>query len=284
MTSKYKNTLLREAFGVDDDYAISDDDINALRDSFRGIAPYVILFTARSGSTFLTHEISATKALSVPNEWFSWLYVREDMEKNGGTPVDFIRRLVTSKKSEAGIFGVETNRLMLELFEDLLPVQKLFPRRLRWFFLRRRNVVAQSISNYLADKSRVFHSYQIDSHNTDKIAAVPYDGDELKKYILNFIKEEQWAINRLASMRVLPFNLFYEDIVSNPKPAAMAIANVMGVWLPDSYMNQNIENPMKKISGQKSQDFEYRFREENADFLKEALAMRPKVLVPASSI
>jgi LPS sulfotransferase NodH len=279
-----KNMLIRDAFGISETYEPSEAEIESLRNDFRGIAPYVILFTARSGSTFLTHEVAATGRLSVPNEWFSWLYIREDTNKNGGTPVDFLRRLVSGIKSPGGIFGVETNRLMLELFEDVLPLERIFPRRPRWFVLRRRNLVSQSISNYIADESRVFHSYQLNAGSDKKIDSVQYDSEKLKGYIKKFVEEEIWFFKYLRKKHVVPVELFYEDVVSDPKSAAMRIANVMGVWLPHEYVSKQIENPMKKLANNKNVEYEKRFRDENSLFLDEILKIRPNILEPASNM
>lgn len=279
-----KNVILREALGVGSNFAFTEQEIADLRNSNMGITPYVILFTARSGSTFLTHEVANAKVLSTPNEWFSWLYAREDMTKHGGTPFDFVKRLIDSQRSELGVFGVETNRLMLELFEDLIPLQKLFPRKPRWFFLRRRNVVMQAISNYLADASQIFHSYQRGDGTDQKIKSVEYDGEKLKKYIKNFINEEIWLADRFAKMHVEPVNLYYEDVTHDPKSATKTISNVLGIWLPSDYLNQDIANPIKRMASEQNRAFEDRFRSEEDAFLEEMLDLRPAVLTPASSI
>lgn len=279
-----KNMILRDAFGIDENYKPSDAEIESLRNEFRGVAPYVILFTARSGSTFLTHELGATGSLSVPNEWFSWLHVRADIEKNGGTPIEFMHRLVISMKSAGGIFGVETNRLMLELFEDILPLDRIFPRRPRWFVLRRRNLVSQAISNYIADESRIFHSYQLTSESDEKIDSVTYDSDKLKVYIKKFVEEEKWFFKYLKLKHVIPIELFYEDVVQEPKSCAMRIANVMGVWVSNEYFSKQIKNPMKKMSNNKNLEFEKRFRDENPLFLHDILKERVMVLSAAESV
>ena len=62
------------------------------------------------------------------------------------------------------------------------------------------------------------------------------------------------------------------------------ISNILGIWLPEDYINGNVENPIKRMSGNKNKEFEERFRLENADFLAEALESRPLVLTPACSI
>jgi hypothetical protein len=52
--------LLREAFGESVDFALSDQEIEILRGSFGLISPYFIMFTARSGSSFLSEELAST--------------------------------------------------------------------------------------------------------------------------------------------------------------------------------------------------------------------------------
>lgn len=279
-----KNMLLRDAFGVDADFQLSASEISDLRESFLGISPYVILFTARSGSTFLTHEVMNARVLSRPDEWFNWLYVSDDVRKNGAGVVEYIKRTVHLKKSELGLFGIETNQLMLELFEDIVPLHHLFPRKSRWFLLRRRNLVAQAISNYIADSTGLFHSFQKTGDAGDRVANVSYNAEKLRSYIQNFIAQERWCMDRCASINVDPVNMFYEDIVVGPKNAVKLIANVCGVWLPEDYLAQDGGNPVRRLSNSWNAEFEARFRMENGTFLEQALHTRPPVLAPALSI
>lgn len=280
----HKNMLTRDALGVDENYKLSNAEVDDLRNSFLGITPFIILFTARSGSTFLTHEVTNARVLSSPDEWFSWLYIKNDMERNGGNPVDFIKRLISEKKSAQGIFGVEANSLMLELFEDIIPLDILFPRKPRWFFLRRRNLVAQSISNFLADESRVFHSYQLDGSNAQKVQEVTYDGDKLRSYIRNFISEEVKCMDRFKRSNVSPVHLFYEDVVRDPHDAVKLISNVLGIHLPVEYLKGETENAIKKLAGNKNSEFEARFRSEEKEFLEEMLSLRPEVLAQSTTV
>jgi len=276
--------MLRKAFGVESGYTVSEDELNDIRAAFRAITPYFILFTARSGSTFLTHELQRTQVLSIPHEWFNWDYVKTQRSARNFSVPQYLGELFESKKSENGVFGAEITWGQLHAMNSIVPVQRLFQRKARWFFLRRRNLVMQAISNYIADQSQIFHSYQMNADAQEKVSSVPYDGEALKKYVQGFITQETSCVNWLTVTGVTPVNLYYEDIVADPKSASRLISNVMGVWLPKEYIDSQIDNPIKRISGDLNATFEEQFRHEQGSFLEQALRDRPAVLVPASTI
>lgn len=276
--------LLAASFGVQVDYTVPEEELDEMRAAFASVSPYFILFTARTGSTFLTHELQRTEVLSIPHEWFNWDYVEERRAIENFSVSQYLRELVESKKSKNGVFGAEVNWPQLCSINSIVPVQRLFQGKIRWFFLRRRNLVAQAISNYIADQSRIFHSYQLNSDAEKKISSVRYNGESLRGYVNGFVYQETSCVNWMNRSNITPVNIFYEDIVADPKSSSRLIANVMGVWLPKNYIESEINNPIKRMSGELNANFEEQFRQEQVSFLKQALHDRPIVLAPASTI
>ena len=281
---EFIETLLRDAFGVADDFVLSDREIEILRSAFSRILPYFIVFTARSGSTFLLYELENTLTLSRPYEWFNYDDVASLVEKQKMTFVEYMLLIVSENRSEDGIFGSEINWLQLVALNAIVPVQKIFPKRIRWFFLRRRNSVAQGISHFIAAKSQIYHAYQLRESASEAINAVAYNAEGIKKHVTEILRQEAKIEDWLKSMHVAPVNIYYEDIVENPKRSSMLFANVMNIWLPKEYLQQTDANPMKKIGTDRNSEFEQRFRSDEVDFLRDALDQRPLVLLPAKSI
>lgn len=276
--------FLKNVFGVNSDVALNASDIEFFKSRFKANSFYGILFTARSGSTFLTHELHRAGVFGNPHEWFNWSHVESVVQKNKALPLDYIVETVTANSSQNGVFGFEINWLQYQALEAIVDPIGLFGRNTRWFFLRRRNLVAQAVSNFIADQSKVFHSYQLDENTLSKIKDVVYDSTAIKKYIVNFCNQEKCIQILLMKNRKFPINLYYEDLVARTSDTVCLFANAMGVDIPDSYVCNAKLNPIKKVSTEKNQEFEMLFRETESVFMDEMLAKRPSVLVESERI
>lgn len=276
--------LLREAYQVPSDYVLPAEALDRIRTENTNVTPYVILFTARSGSTFLTHELKRTGVLSLPQEWFNWSHVTSQTEANARSPEAYISNVVRENLSKNNIFGLEMNWLQYCALSAICPPQRLFPKRIRWFMLRRRNLVAQAVSIYMADMTKLYHSYEIDDDKASAFASVPYDAEALKRAVNEFVRQELRMNQMMRNNHVSPINLYYEDLTADPVGTAMLVANVMGIWLPEDYLKAGSENPIKKVATARNQEFEETFRKEEQAFLADALDRRPDVLAAAQTI
>jgi hypothetical protein len=88
--------LLRDAFGNSGEFVSSNQEIDDLRVNLKLIMPYFILFTPRSGSTFLTFELSKASVLSRPHEWFHFGLIpkiNKDKLNFSGYVMDIIKKI-----------------------------------------------------------------------------------------------------------------------------------------------------------------------------------------------
>ncbi len=276
--------LLLDAFELPVDYKVNDEDIRNLKEATNRTVPYFIAFTARSGSTFLTHELFSTGKLSEPHEWFNWDYAKTKRQEKNQTFSEYVQSVIEDNRSENGIWGCEINWLQLLALNEIVDPKQFFVNKIRWFFLRRRNVVAQAISNYAADQTHFFHSYQAGSEAEKRVSSLEYDAEAIKSYIRGFLDQEKSFSNWFRNERIVPINVFYEDITSDPAHAVGLFSNVLGVTLPELPAGVNIDNPIKKIGGSKNIEFEARFREEAADFVTEQFKVREPILARASDL
>lgn len=276
--------LLREALGIPFNYKYSDEDIATLREMTTGVIPYFIAFTARSGSTFLTHQIHAAGVLSEPHEWFNWGYVKENAGKGEAAFSEYFSSILSAKRSRNGVFGCEINWLQFCALRSIVEPQMLFKNKVRWFYLRRRNVIAQAISNFIADRTGFFHSYQSSDAAMERVASLNYDSEAIKGYVKSFIEQEKSFDQWFLENNVVPVDVFYEDVVHDPCRVVMLFANVLGVRLPTDFARTTFENPIKKIGGEQNAEFERRFREEEADFVLEYFNSRGLILDHAKGL
>lgn len=277
-------TLLNKAFGVAHEYELSAEDVEKINATPRKIRPYGILFTARSGSTFLTHELSRTGILGTPHEWFNWDLVKLKVEESNFAPPEYISDVIVQQSSQNGIFGFEINWLQLVALTNIVNPMRLFDERIVWFFLRRRNLVAQAISHFLADQSKVFHSYQVDGDTMQKIKSVEYNADAIKRHVANLCSQEVRIASWLLENKIGPINIYYEDLISRTAESVFLFSNALQVEVPEHYRFDMKLNPMKKISSDMNVDFEARIRESEGEFLNGILRKRPAVLVEAPAI
>lgn len=276
--------LLREAFGESVDFALSDQDIEIFRGSFGLISPYFIMFTARSGSSFLSEELASTSVLSTPYEWFNYDDVAETIRRTEMTFSEYVKDIISIHQSESGTFGCKINWLQLVALNAIISIDRLFPRRIRWFLLRRLNLVAQGVSNFIAAKSNIYHYDKIPESGLNSINEIGYDATKIKEAIKEILNQEIKIEAWLRSNHVDPVRVFYEDVVEDPKRISMLFANVMNVRLPQEYLLQTNANKSRKISTEKNLYFEEKFRSEELDFLREIMDLRPLVLSPSRSI
>lgn len=282
-TNKPNLNHLRRAFRVSDDFQLSNAEIMELREQFSSIFPYAILFTARSGSTFLTHELQQTKVLSTPEEWFNWGNISA-ITNEGCGPKDYILKTVKENASPNGVFGMELTWHQLNNLNEIVPIQEIFSHKIKWFFLRRRNIIAQGISHYIAADTGIYHSYQIPGDSDGKKRSVEYNEKEIKRHISDLITQETMASGWMKSQNISPVNLYYEDSISDSLSTSLTFSNVVGATLPVAYLQGKSTNPIKKIATGLNIEFEERFRAEEQEFMDEKLKQRPRVLVDSTII
>jgi len=107
----FRETLLRDAFENSGDFVLSDQEIDDLCISLKLIMPYFILFTPRSGSTFLTFELSQTSVLSRPHEWFHFDLIPK-INKDKLNFSEYVMDIIKKNKSENGESKNENNSLV----------------------------------------------------------------------------------------------------------------------------------------------------------------------------
>lgn len=270
--------LLKDALAIPFEHELSAYEISALRDMTAGIVPYFIAFTARSGSTFLTHEISAASVLSRPEEWFNYSNAKKSEFKGSCAFSDYFKTALNASSPHHGIFGCEINWLQLTALSTIVDPQELFEEKIRWFYLRRRNVVSQAISLYFADKTGVFHSYQSTEASKVRIEELMYDADAIKKQVREFVRQEKCFNQWFSDINVTPVSIFYEDVIRCPRDSVMLFANVLGVKLENNFGKIGSQNPIKKIGGEKNAEFENRFRKEEAEFIIEQSYVRGQIM------
>jgi hypothetical protein len=90
-------------------------------DEVRRLTPaercYLIVFTARSGSTWLTSLLSGTNQLGFPEEYLNPQFIYNVCSAmNSRTQANLLGMLIRRRKTANGVFGMEVRHIDVELF------------------------------------------------------------------------------------------------------------------------------------------------------------------------
>jgi LPS sulfotransferase NodH len=174
-----------------------------------------------------------------------------------------------------GVFGVQLSFEQLEFLKALVPLEHVIGPDARWFFLRRRNLVAQAISAWKATASGRFHSYQ------EARAEAPYDADAIARRARALVTWEQGSFEFFRESGLSPIELYYEDIVDEGF-ALTLFRNALGIY-GDAETDKPARQtyPITKIATSENLRWEESFRSDRRDFLTELESERPRILTPS---
>lgn len=224
---------------------------------------YVVVFSARSGSTWLTSILSKTEALGYPEEYINPDFIRDVAQfLNTADPSSFLEILKRRRKTKNEIFGIECRAV------DILCIGegsffKSFDKETIFFNLWRKNIVAQAISLYRAVTTGRFHSN--DGKQEQTLAS--YDVKAIRTWLEHIAEEENSNISMLEKQHKPFTNLCYEVIIKDRGGTIQLFADKLGVKT-DSFEIGNPENEdIQKIGDGWNVEAEQRFRSEHPDFL-----------------
>ncbi|WP_298286483.1 Stf0 family sulfotransferase [Acidocella sp.] len=193
-----------------------------------GTAPpvraYVIFFSARSGSTWLTSVLSATERLGFPDEYLNPAFIREVAEfLNATEPGRFLEALRRRRQTENGVFGMETRAVDVGLFGEAAFFAAFGPETV-FFYLWRENIVAQAISLYRAVATGRYHS-------TDEAgaAAPDYDDEAILEWMAHLAEQENDNLRMLRRHGRAFEVLRYETMVRDREGTVAGIGRALGV-------------------------------------------------------
>jgi LPS sulfotransferase NodH len=219
---------------------------------------YVVIFTARSGSSWLTNILSETRQLGFPEEYINPNFVRNVATAvNATVPEKFLAGLRRRRKTPNGVFGIEAREVDVKLFgADCF--FKTFGNGTVFFNLWRENMVAQAVSLFRAVETQHFHAKE-----GEETAAPPgYNSEAVGKWLIHLAVQENANIDMLAQRRRPFVNLCYEQMVSNREQTLRLFAGVLGIELTPETLAGKSAQPLKKIGDEWNNEVEKRFRAE----------------------
>lgn len=252
-------------------------EISNLPDATRS---YAIFFVARSGSTWLADLLSRQLDLGKPREYLNINLVgRFAAEMNADTLADYLALLRRKRITANGVFGIKLDVSQLSTLTAELPFAEAFHGHV-WFYLRRRNFVAQAISQYKAMASGLHHRRRNDPPAEQQRlerehARVRYDADAIARRLRDIVAKENLGERLMAQFAVQPTRLIYEEMLAARPDEVVGIVRrqVLGTVAPveAGVKPSNIE----KFGDSRNQAFEERFRRDETLLVHRLEAERP---------
>lgn len=234
---------------------------------------YVIWFTARSGSSWLTDIASQTGRLSQPGECFNPAFVPVMAARmNAADPDQYIEILIRRRNTQ-GVFGCQlTFHDLQATFGGAEPFMRHF-RADPCFWLLREDIVLQAVSLAKKQQTRIAHSTQADA--AARAAAerdFSYDAAQIKRFVTHLLRAETGTEEIFARYGLQPLRLSYERITAM---GAETMVNVIAhhIGAPPIPAGQ-IASGHSKLGTDRNAEYAARFRAEHAAMMAQIDADR----------
>ena len=132
---------------------------------------YAIAFTPRSGSTWLGDVLLKTNRMGKPMEWFNASFPglkKRIAEYQSNSIEDYYCAIQNDKSSKNRVFGMEITWFQAQEVFNYIGNDTIFDDIEQWFWLRRKDFLAQGVSLFKAVESGKFHS--VDKKDVTPIA------------------------------------------------------------------------------------------------------------------
>jgi trehalose 2-sulfotransferase len=228
----------------------------------------LVLFTPRSGSSWLARIAGATEQLGFFEEYINPDFIREtatQMYANDRTTL--FAMLKRWAKSENGVFSMEVRAIDIELFGET-EFFEAFGTAAVTFFLWRDNLVAQGVSLYRAVATGRFHS------SDAPVPAPGYDPHKIGEWMEHVVEIENQNLALMESHGLHARFLRYEDMIRDRKTTLTIVADAVRINLLDKHHVVSQENELHKLADDWNHSAERDFRNERRDFIWNLEAQR----------
>ena len=176
---------------------------------------YLILFTPRSGSSWLGQLLEDNTRLGEPREWLNPNFLpRMNQRLNGDSPRNYLKMLVR-KKREGPWFGMETTAFQAR--RSLGSLDELFqffpPTNTTYFHLTRIDLLEQAVSLAKAVAHDLFHTTRASLEDVAAAdASFSYQPDRFLEWAKHIREQEDLLEVSYRTHGIRPIRLTYESI------------------------------------------------------------------------
>lgn len=244
---------------------------------------YVIYFTPRSGSSWLTDILSQTQRLSKANEAFNPNFMPNIARVCNASNLEQYINVMVRRHNHQGVYGFE---ITMHQLNAVFPDHDMFIEHFGagpCFWLIRRDIVAQAISLAKMVTTKVAHtSHATDAERAASDAAFPYDARLIRKWLKHILAAEQENETLFANYGLTPLRMSYEQTTTlSDQQMVQVIARHVGVRdLPD----MAFETRHAKLGTGLNEEYAARFRKDEAAFMAAVDESRAPMLAKLDDI
>lgn len=187
--------------------------------------PYGVVCLPRSGSTYFCHLLQGLKTVGRPTEHLRphILFLIEHSRPLGFDAVRWVK-LIARTGASGELFGSKViTDFAMALWVLLDDGQRTDMMRLfagaRLIHLERSDKIAQTVSQFIADETRIWHVRNKGDESVYRAAkeAVVYDGERLRSIHTRFVGEERQLAEWLQAWSGPVHHLIYEALIDDPQ-------------------------------------------------------------------
>ena len=196
---------------------------------------YLLASVPRAGSTHFSHVLWQTGCLGAPLEYLNFEPAGPYgfAAESGSAQLDLWHSAMRRRCSPNGVFGLKAFPMQLQqlertnpaLLEGVLAAMLPRDRPRRIVYLRRRDLLAQTVSYARATMSGVWRSDQEGAGS----AAPDYSQEQLEAAERGILFQQNVWERMFDDLRIDPLELWHEDVLADRAAAVRHVAEYLGV-------------------------------------------------------
>ncbi len=231
----------------------------------------VLLFTPRAGSSWLCGLLRSTQLLGDPQEYLNQELLPIAAPRfKARTETDYFNAIETLTASKNGRYCITATWGQIALCEhDFLIRYATSP----FIYLRRRDILAQAISLYLAVETGLFHRTGVDSAEPDASWSSEASA-AISRWWCHLLEYECLTDIQLAVRGIVPLRLYYEDMIRNGGAAVRRVLQFCGVAEYEGEPTSTHE----QVGGAANRLLALQFTAERGEFIRRMNLFRPPLV------
>ncbi|MAL94645.1 MAG: hypothetical protein CME40_06190 [Haliea sp.] len=184
----------------------------------------IMLFTNRSGSSLVCDYLRATEKLSGMGEPLNYPLVLERSSEHDISSFEgYMKWLMTHVHEPGTLFGMKASadQALMLLRSGVIP--NCFA-NVRWMAVRRRDILAQAVSHFIAAQTNQWASFHNGNQRSPKYS---YRG--IKSHVLGVVEDNQRISDFCFQLGIEPIQVIYEDFLGDPESNTIALTRQLGV-------------------------------------------------------
>ena len=187
---------------------------------------YIICSSPRSGSHLYSSLLAATGMAGNPEEHFNpWGAGRRhgiDIDTLV-YDIDYLSEIISQNTTANGVFGTKAQFTAITSFVGLGRLESLFPTKLKYLYVDRRDELRQGISLAIARQTGQFF------WNEPVLKEPVYNLEQLRCCLEEIMNQKKGWNTYFWERNIKPFHVMYEELITNKQEIIVQTLKFLGV-------------------------------------------------------